>query len=270
MSTPDSILTSIGLAPIPSAKMLVTPTGGSQVELGDALATATGGAGSFTTLTASSTVTLSPANKDVTIAPSGSGKAVIGPAAAGTINNMSVGVTTPLAGKFTTLAATDAVTFSPVGKDVTLSPSTTGKVVIGPNTAGTINNMSIGVTTPLAGKFTTVDATGAVTLSPASAAVAISPTGTGTVAISPAGALTINPTAASTIDNASIGVTTPAAGKFTTITSATDGAITLTSQTDGASNKLGTLANSPIVGDPTVWVPVSINGKSGWVPFWSA
>jgi hypothetical protein len=217
MSAPDSVLTSIGLAPVPAAKMLVTPTGGTQGELGDLLTTATGGAVSATTLTASSTVTLSPANKDVTIAPSGTGKAVIGPATAGTLDNMAIGGTTPLAGKFTTLTATDAVT-----------------------------------------------------LSPASHNIAISPTGTGTVTISPAGALTINPTAASTINNTSIGVTTPAAGKFTTITSATDGALTLTSQTDGASNKVGTLTNSPITGNPTVWVPCSVNGKSGWLPFWSA
>jgi hypothetical protein len=60
-------------------------------------------------------------------------------------------------------------------------------------------------------------ANGAVALSPASANVVLSPTGSGTVTISPAGALTINPTAASTIDNMSLGVTTPLAIKGTTI-----------------------------------------------------
>jgi hypothetical protein len=57
----------------------------------------------------------------------------------------------------------------------------------------------------------------AININPANAAVAISPTGTGTVAISPAGALTINPTAASTINNVAIGGTTSLAGKFTTL-----------------------------------------------------
>ena len=57
----------------------------------------------------------------------------------------------------------------------------------------------------------------AININPANAAVAISPTGTGTVAISPAGALTISPTAASTINNVAIGGTTPLAGKFTTL-----------------------------------------------------
>jgi hypothetical protein len=57
----------------------------------------------------------------------------------------------------------------------------------------------------------------AININPANAAVAISPTGTGTVAISPAGALTVNPTAASTMNNVAIGGSTAAAGKFTTL-----------------------------------------------------
>jgi len=57
----------------------------------------------------------------------------------------------------------------------------------------------------------------AININPANAAVAISPTGTGTVAISPAGALTVNPTAASTMNNVAIGGTTAAASKFTTL-----------------------------------------------------
>jgi len=61
----------------------------------------------------------------------------------------------------------------------------------------------------------------ATNITPANAAVAISPTGTGTVAISPAGALTINPTTASTINNVSIGATTALAGRFTTLNATT-------------------------------------------------
>jgi hypothetical protein len=81
-----------------------------------------------------------------------------------------------------------------------------------------INNTPIGATSASTVAATTLTASSTVTLSPASANVVLSPTGTGTVAISPAGALTINPTAASTINNTSIGVTTAAAGKFTTVT----------------------------------------------------
>jgi hypothetical protein len=61
----------------------------------------------------------------------------------------------------------------------------------------------------------------ATNINPANAAVNISPTGTGTVAISPAGALTINPTAASTINNTSIGATTASTGRFTSVTATT-------------------------------------------------
>jgi hypothetical protein len=61
----------------------------------------------------------------------------------------------------------------------------------------------------------------ATNITPANAAVAISPTGTGTVAISPAGALTINPTTASTINNTSIGATTALTGRFTSVTATT-------------------------------------------------
>jgi hypothetical protein len=121
--------------------------------------------------------------------------------------NGTVGATTASTGAFTTLSASTSVSFSP-----------SGAITLNPTTAGTINNMSIGATTASTGAFTTLGASGAVTLSPANAAVAISPSGTGTVAISPAGALTINPTTASTINNTSIGVTTAAAGRFTTLT----------------------------------------------------
>jgi hypothetical protein len=68
-----------------------------------------------------------------------------------------------------------------------------------------------------AGGGTNITLSGATNITPANQAVAISPTGTGTVAISPAGALTINPTTASTMDNVAIGGTTPLAGTFTTL-----------------------------------------------------
>jgi hypothetical protein len=53
----------------------------------------------------------------------------------------------------------------------------------------------------------------ATNITPANAAVAISPTGTGTV--------TINPAGASTINNTSIGATTASTGRFTSVTATT-------------------------------------------------
>jgi hypothetical protein len=78
----------------------------------------------------------------------------------------------------------------------------------------------------------------ATNINPANAAVSISPTGTGTVAISPAGALTINPTAASTINNTSIGASTRSTGAFTTLTS--NAATTFTANTASTTTTTGT------------------------------
>jgi hypothetical protein len=80
------------------------------------------------------------------------------------------------------------------------------------NSTGGINNASIGATAASTGIFTQLTVNGS------NLNTSISPTGTSTVTISPAGALTINPTAASTINNTSIGVTTAAAGRFSTAT----------------------------------------------------
>jgi hypothetical protein len=68
-----------------------------------------GGTISGTTLTASSTVTLSPNNANVTLSPSGTGTTTISPAGGGSINNMTVGATTASTGKFTTLEATSGM-----------------------------------------------------------------------------------------------------------------------------------------------------------------
>jgi hypothetical protein len=58
------------------------------------------------TLTANSTVGLSPANNNVTISPTGTGNFIVNPAGtltSNTIDNVTIGATTPGTGKFTTL-----------------------------------------------------------------------------------------------------------------------------------------------------------------------
>jgi len=50
-----------------------------------------------------------PANKNISIAPTGTGTATINPATAGTMNNMVIGNTTPLAITGTTITATKFV-----------------------------------------------------------------------------------------------------------------------------------------------------------------
>lgn len=75
---------------------------------------AAGGAIAASTLTASSTVTLSPASKNVAISPTGTGTVTISPVGALTMNptaasaldNTVIGAGTPLAGSFTNMNAT--------------------------------------------------------------------------------------------------------------------------------------------------------------------
>ncbi|CAB4126077.1 hypothetical protein UFOVP73_2 [uncultured Caudovirales phage] len=52
-----------------------------------------------------------------------------------------------------------AITLNPASFNVTISPTGTGTVAIAPATAGAINNMTVGATTPLAGSFTALTAT---------------------------------------------------------------------------------------------------------------
>lgn len=84
-------------------KMLLVCNGTDIVNAVDYFASLTTGAFTCTTLTASSTVSLSPANANVTISPTGTGTVTVAPATAGTVNNVSLGATTPGTGAFTTL-----------------------------------------------------------------------------------------------------------------------------------------------------------------------
>lgn len=82
----------------------------------------------------------------------------------GAINGTTIGATTPSTGAFTTLSASGAVALSPASANVVLSPTGTGVVTVNPATAGTINNVAIGGSTPLAGSFTTLGASSTSTL----------------------------------------------------------------------------------------------------------
>jgi len=105
-----------------------------------------------------------------------------------------------------------------------------------------------GVVVATSGTFSgTLTAQSTVSLSPAAANVAISPTSGGTVTISPAGALTMSPGTASAITNTSIGSANPLSGAFTTLSAS--GATTLTLGTNAtAYNSGGTLTVTGGVG----------------------
>jgi hypothetical protein len=71
------------------------------------------GAGGGVNLTLDGAFNMNPANATISIAPTGTGTLTVNPATAGTINNMAIGGSTPLAGAFTTLSTNS--TFSANG-----------------------------------------------------------------------------------------------------------------------------------------------------------
>jgi hypothetical protein len=104
-----------------------------------------------------------PANKNVSIAPTGTGTATINPATAGTIDNMVIGATTPKAITGTTITAT---TFSGSGSGLTSIPNS---ALV--NSAITINgvstslggSVSVGTVTSVSGTAGRITSTGGTT-----------------------------------------------------------------------------------------------------------
>lgn len=109
-----------------------------------------GGAGSFTTLTASGNVTFDGANAAIDMSPTGTGTVTIDPATASTMDNVTIGATTPKPVTSTTLTATGAVALSPANLNVVISPTGTGLVTINPATLGSMDHVTIGSGTPAA------------------------------------------------------------------------------------------------------------------------
>jgi hypothetical protein len=70
------------------------------------------GAGGGNNLTVDVAININPANAQVAISPTGTGSVTINPATAGTMNNMVIGGTTPLAITGTTITATTYVGIS--------------------------------------------------------------------------------------------------------------------------------------------------------------
>jgi hypothetical protein len=83
-----------------------------------------GGGGDNITLSVATNIT--PANAAVAISPTGTGTLTLNPAAASTINNMSIGATTALAGRFTdvTLTTGNLAVANGQGVDFSATPGT--------------------------------------------------------------------------------------------------------------------------------------------------
>ncbi|HLX60657.1 MAG TPA: hypothetical protein VKX17_05190, partial [Planctomycetota bacterium] len=128
---------------------------------------------------------------------------------------------------------------------------------------GTINGAVIGGTTPAAGTFTTLTATGAVT------GASFSGVGTALTALNASnltsGTITSIPFTGGTINNAIIGGTTPAAGTFTALNAGTltaSGAVTGASFT-GVGAGLTALNASNITSGTLTGIPVSGSAITG-------
>lgn len=129
------------------------------------------------------------------------------PSTTGSLNNVSIGGTVPLNATFTNLTAGGNLNISGAGLDLPIVPLT-GLVTIGSGLTGSINNVSVGATTPRTGAFTSLSAQTSLTFASANQTVSIVPTGTAQ----------INSGALGSINNTAVGTTVPASGRFTSIT----------------------------------------------------
>jgi hypothetical protein len=114
-------------------------------------------------------VNFSPNNANIVISPTGTGTLTVNPTVTGNINNVVFGATTPAPATFTILSSTGNVSFNGNNANISISPTGTGLVVINPAQTGSINNVSVGLGAPLAGRFTTVR----MTAQPAGASSAV-------------------------------------------------------------------------------------------------
>jgi hypothetical protein len=160
----------------------------------------TTGAVTFAGITSTANVVLSPTTGTVTIAPVN----------VGAIDNINIGATIAGTGRFSTITTTGAATFSPANASITIAPTGTGTFVLNPATAGTADNINIGVTTRGSGAFTTLSANNTTTINPANNNVSITPSGIGV--------LTLSSGASGTLNNVAIGATTPSTANFTVLT----------------------------------------------------
>jgi hypothetical protein len=84
-------------------------SGGGSLRTNSGAACLQWGAGGGVNLTLDGAFNMNPANATISIAPTGTGTLTVNPATAGTMNNVAIGGSTPLAGAFTTLSATSTV-----------------------------------------------------------------------------------------------------------------------------------------------------------------
>lgn len=113
-------------------------------------------AGTFTELTATSTVSALGNNQQVLFAPTGTGTVTINPNTAGTLDNVIIGASSAKSATVSNLTTNANTLFVSNNQTVTISPGGTGLITINPANLGAIDNISIGASVPSTGRFTTI------------------------------------------------------------------------------------------------------------------
>ena len=109
------------------------------------------GVGSFSSLLVTGDVTMQGQDADLVFSPQGAyGTVTINPAGEGTMSNMNVNALT--------MTASENVTFNGANANLSLTPTGTGAITLTSAAVGTINNMTIGQTTPKDGSFVNLNA----------------------------------------------------------------------------------------------------------------
>jgi hypothetical protein len=187
-----------GVTELTASTKVVSPHFDAQNSAGGQLRNASGtpqlqwGGGGGNNISVDVAININPANAQVDLSPTGTGVVRIAPATAGTMNNMVIGGTTPLAGNFTDLSVTGTTSFDG-------SQGTSGQVLTSQGTGVTPI-----WTTPTVGTVTSVSGTGTVS------GISLSGTVTSSGNLTLGGSLDLSSPPA-------IGGTTPAAGNFTTL-----------------------------------------------------
>lgn len=196
--------------------------------------------GAFTTVSASTSVTtpiVQATNSGGLALKNSAGTTQINMGAGGG-DNCSVNVSTNLNG---TNAQID---ISPTGTGhVHIKPSGSGAVEINPTSVGTIDNMTIGATTPKAITGTTITGTSFVGSGSSLTGVVLNGGALGT----PSSGTVTNLTGTASINiNGTVGATTPSTGAFTTLASSTSFTPTAYTETIVASGTVGASATLAI------------------------
>lgn len=180
----------------------------------------------------------------------------------------ALGNTTANTGAFTTLSATGVITYNTTTNNQSYTTTGAGTITLSSGATGTINGFNIGNTTAGTGAFTTLSATGSITINTTTNNQSYTTTG--------AGSITITSATTGSINGFNIGGTTAGTGAFTTLTASADSSFTSTGalliSKGTAAQQPGTPVTGMIrynttsnqfegyVGSSPSWLPVGTSG----------